>query len=84
LFAANRADAGIVELQQVDAVRTGSAISPGGRGSGSGAARQCGDAFGRTRIADDRERLAGIDMERDAIDRGPRFRLGAGTVSSGF
>ena len=78
LVAAHRADAGIVELQQIDTVEQDfAALDPARRVRDQPQHRQRGDAFAGSGLAHNRERLAGIEMERHAIDRGHGSALGA-------
>jgi hypothetical protein len=77
LVAADRPNAGIVELHKVDAVEQNfAALDPAGRVRDQPQHRQRGDAFAGPRFADDRQRFAGIDVERHVIDRGDGAAFG--------
>ena len=58
------ADAGVVELYQIGAVEQDfTDFDPARRVRNQPQHRQCGDALAAARLADDRQRLAGIDMK---------------------
>ena len=52
-------------------------VDPAGRVRDQAQDRERGDALARAGLADDGERLAGVDVERDAIDRRHGSALGA-------
>ena len=63
-----RAARSVVELAQVAALEHDPARDPRVRRPGQAQDRQVGDALAAARLADDAERLAVLDRERDAVD----------------